>query len=100
MTMAPAQAQEASSGVLDEIIVTASKREQNLQDVAVSIQVLGNEQMENLGIRSFEDFIDFLPTVSYDSSGPGYAQIYLRGIASGGDGNHSASTPGVRYSLV
>ena len=99
MAMAPVQAQEARSGVLDEVIVTASKREQNLQDVAVSIQVLGNEQMENLGIRSFEDFIDFLPTVSYDSSGPGYAQIYMRGIASGGDGNHSASMPSVGYYL-
>ena len=99
MAVAPAQAQQASSGVLDEIIVTAAKREQNLQDVAVSIQVLGNEQMENLGIRSFEDFIDFLPTVSYDSSGPGYAQIYMRGIASGGDGNHSASMPSVGYYL-
>jgi outer membrane receptor protein involved in Fe transport len=67
--------------------------------VALSIQVLGNEQLENLGVRSFEDFIDFLPTVSYASAGPGYAQLYMRGIASGGDGNHSASMPSVGYYL-
>jgi len=99
VTMAPAQAQSDSSGALEEIVVTASKREQNLQDLAVSVQVLGNQQMENLGIRSFEDFVDFLPTVSYASAGPGYAQIYMRGIASGGDGNHSASMPSVGYYL-
>lgn len=85
--------------MIEEIIVTAQKREQSLQDVALSIQVLDNSQLENLGVRSFEDFIDFLPTVSYDSAGPGYAKIYMRGIASGGDGNHSASMPSVGYYL-
>ncbi len=99
----PAQAQDESKGLLEEIIVTAQKREQNLQDVAVSIQVLGNEQLENLNIRSFEDVIDFLPTVSWTAQGgpggPGFGQIYMRGIASGGDGNHSASMPSVGYYL-
>ncbi len=99
MAVAPVQAQEASSGFLDEIVVTAAKREQNLQDVPISVQVLSNQQLENLGVRSFEDFIDFLPTVSYTAAGPGYAKIYMRGIASGGDGNHSASMPSVGYYL-
>jgi len=107
MVMAPAQAQSVaqddSSGLIDEVIVTAQKREQNLQDVAVSIQVLGNEQLENLNIRSFDDFVNFLPTVSHTSqggpNGPGFGQVYMRGIASGGDGNHSTSMPSVGYYL-
>lgn len=99
MVVAPAHAQQETAGVLDEIVVSAQKRDQSLQDVAVSIQVLGNQQLENLNVRGFEDFIDFLPTVSYASAGPGYAQIYMRGIASGGDGNHSASMPSVGYYL-
>ncbi len=100
MIVAPAQAQDDTSAALEEIIVTATKREQKLQDVAASIQVLGNEQLENLGIRAFEDMIHFLPTVSYQTGapgGPGFAQIYMRGIVSGGDGNHSASMPSVGY---
>ena len=40
MVVAPAQAQDDASFMLEEVIVTATKREQNLQDVAVSIQVL------------------------------------------------------------
>ncbi len=99
----PAQAQEESAGLLEEVIVTAQKREQNLQDVAISIQVLGNEQLENLNIRSFDDLVNFLPTVSWTAQGgpggPGFGQIYMRGIASGGDGNHSASMPSVGYYL-
>ena len=95
----PVQAQDEAANALEEVIVTSQKREQSLQDVAVSVQVLGNEQLENLNVRGFEDFIDFLPTVSYTSSGPGYAKIYMRGIASGGDGNHSASMPSVGYYL-
>ncbi len=103
LIVAPAQAQDAGSAPLEEIIVTAQKREQNLQDVAVSIQVLDNQMLENLDVRAFADMIDFLPTVSFASggasSGPGFGQVYMRGIASGGDGNHSASMPSVGYYL-
>ncbi len=100
----PAHAQDDdNSAVLEEVIVTATKREQNLQDVALSIQVLGNQQLEDLNVRSFEDFVHFMPTVSYTAQGgpggPGFGQVYMRGIASGGDGNHSASMPSVGYYL-
>ena len=103
MIVTPAQAQDASGAALEEIIVTAQKREQNLQDVAVSIQVLDNKALENLNVRAFADMVDFMPTVAFASggatSGPGFGQVYMRGIASGGDGNHSASMPSVGYYL-
>jgi iron complex outermembrane receptor protein len=103
MIVTPAQAQDASGSALEEIIVTAQKREENLQDVAVSIQVLDNQALENLNVRSFADMIDFMPTVAFASGGatggPGFGQVYMRGIASGGDGNHSASMPSVGYYL-
>lgn len=92
--VAPALAQEATP-VLEEIIVTAQKREENLQNVAVSVQVLGNQQLEELNLNNFADYIQFLPTVSYISARPGNSQIYMRGISSGGDGVHSGSMPSV-----
>jgi iron complex outermembrane recepter protein len=92
----PAQAQEETGREgLDEIIVTAQKRTQNLQDVAVSVQVLGETQLQDMNVNSFDDYIEFLPSVSYTSNGPGYAILYMRGISSGGDGVHSGSMPSV-----
>ena len=80
--------------VLEEIVVTAQKRQENLQDVPVSVQVLGNQQLQELNLKSFEDYIQFLPTVSFTYAGPGFGEVYMRGIASGGS-VHSGSMPSV-----
>ncbi|MEX2495967.1 MAG: TonB-dependent receptor [Woeseia sp.] len=85
----------AQTSALEEIIVTAQKRTENLQDVAVSVQVLGNEQLDQLNVSGFGDYIEFLPAVSFQAERPGVAQIYMRGISSGGDGVHSGSMPSV-----
>jgi len=90
----PAMAQQ-SGAALEEIVVTAQKREENLQDVPISVQVLGNRQIEELNLNNFADYIEFLPTVSFQSQRPGVSQVYMRGISSGGDGVHSGSMPSV-----
>jgi len=97
-----AQAQQATpppadtgAPTLDAVEVTAQKRTENLQKVPISMQVLGQQQLEELVVADFEDYVKFLPTVSYQTFGPGFAQIYMRGVASGGDGNHSGSLPSV-----
>ncbi len=84
---------------IEEIIVTAQKREQNLQDVPISLQVLGQQQLEDLGINGFDDYVRFLPSVSHQSAGPGQSQIYMRGISDGGDGNFSGTSPSVAVYL-
>ncbi|HEX7748974.1 MAG TPA: TonB-dependent receptor plug domain-containing protein, partial [Bordetella sp.] len=70
-------------------------RTENLQKVPISIQVLGTEKLEELHISNFDDYVKYLPSVSYQSAGPGFSEIYMRGVASGGDGNHSGSRPSV-----
>lgn len=89
-----AMAQDKDVG-LEEIVVTAQKRSENLQDVPVSVQVLGNTQLENLNVNGFSDYVKFLPTVSFTQTRPGMAQVYMRGVVSGSNGNHSASMPSV-----
>src|SRR6187455_1608838 len=88
------QAEEQSSG-LDEVVVTALKTRQNLQDVPVSIQAIGTERLEELNISSFDDYVKYLPSVSYQSAGPGFARVFMRGAAAGDNGNHSGPQPGV-----
>uniref|UniRef100_UPI0025CC2BEE TonB-dependent receptor n=1 Tax=uncultured Caulobacter sp. TaxID=158749 RepID=UPI0025CC2BEE len=96
-TAAYAQAAQAPQPVtaLEEVVVTAQKRSENLQDVPVSIQALGGEKLEQLQVASFVDYVKYLPSVSFTTSGPGFGQVYMRGVASGGDGNHSGSLPSV-----
>ncbi|MGH6652242.1 MAG: TonB-dependent receptor [Sphingopyxis sp.] len=96
LSSTPALAQEADDkGYDDEIIVTAQKREENLQNVPISIQALGTRKLDQLNVANFEDFSKLLPSVSFQSSQPGVTTVYMRGVASGGDGNHSGSLPSV-----
>jgi len=91
------QANEAPA--LEEIIVTAQKREQNLQEVPISINVLDAQTLENLNIMRFDDYVRHMPNVSYQAAGPSQAQIYMRGVSDGGDGNFSGTNPSVAVYL-
>ena len=89
---APAMAAEAdtsSSGGLQEIIVTARKREENLQDVPLSIDVFTKKDMQNLGISSFDDYAEKVPSISFISLGPGTQFFVMRGVSDGSNPNYS-----------
>ncbi len=83
----------------DEIIVTAQKREENLQSVPISIQAIGTKRLDQLNITNFAEFSQLLPSVSFQTSQPGSTTVYMRGVASGGDGNHSGPLPSVGFYL-
>lgn len=85
----------AQSSGGDTIVVTAQKREQNIQDVPISIIALGTEKLQELEVSSFDDYVKFLPSVTFQSTSPNATSVYFRGVVSGGDGNHSASLPSV-----
>ncbi|MDP9083880.1 MAG: TonB-dependent receptor plug domain-containing protein, partial [Pseudomonadota bacterium] len=95
-------APDAQTGALDEIVVTAQKKTENLQDVPISISVFDNQTLEQLHIQNVDDYVKYSPSVAYvrsqgqGSNGqPGDTQLYMRGVVSGGDGNHSGSQPSV-----
>ncbi|HWJ34188.1 MAG TPA: TonB-dependent receptor [Steroidobacteraceae bacterium] len=94
-------ATEAETGGLQEIVVTAQKKTENLQDVPISIQALGAEKLEQLHIENIDDYVKFLPGVTtvkglgQGGNGVGTTHVYMRGVVSGQDGNHSASQPSV-----
>ncbi len=90
---------EKDARTLDTITVTAQKREENLQKVPISLQVLGNTQLEQQNVAAFGDYAKLIPSLSFGTSGggvfsgPGFVQLYMRGVASGNDANHSGSQP-------
>jgi outer membrane receptor protein involved in Fe transport len=86
------------STVLGEVIVTAQKREESLQNVPISIDALGQQKLEELNIQNFKDYVQFLPSVTMQpalGAGGGYNLVYMRGIATGGDGQATTSQPSV-----
>ena len=89
-----ALAQEAAGG-LEEVVVTAQKRTENLQSVPISIQAFSTERLDALQINAFEDYTKFMPSVSITTLGPGSGLAYFRGVASGENNNHSGPAPSV-----
>ena len=73
-------AQESNNAALEEIIVTATKRELNLQDVGQSIMALSNQDIEKMGIKSMSDYVKALPSVVLTSERPGQNDLVMRGI--------------------
>jgi outer membrane receptor protein involved in Fe transport len=90
---APAPADKTAT--LPTVTVTAQKRTENLQKVPISIQVLSSTKLKQQNVTDFDSYAKLLPSVSYQTAGPGFAQVYMRGVSSGGDGNHSGPLPSV-----
>ncbi len=67
---------------VDEIIVTATKRAENAQDIPVAVQAMSERTLDDLGVEVFTDYILQLPGVTSGGSGPGQGTIYIRGLAS------------------
>ena len=106
VTAPPARVQQAqaNANVPDqtEIIITATKREENLQNVPISVQAIGTRRLDQLGITNFEGFTKQLPSVTFLTAGPGTTTVYMRGISaagSGAEGNHSGPLPQVGFYL-
>lgn len=62
-----AQAQEKTGG-LEEIVVTAERRAESLQDVSLSITAFGDEKRDIVGIQTIQDMANFAPGMSYNTS--------------------------------
>jgi len=88
-------AQDGNAPDQTEIIITATKREENLQNVPISVQAIGTRRLDQLNISNFEQYTKQLPSVSFQTVAPGFTVVYMRGVATGGDGNHTGSLPSV-----
>ena len=93
-----AYAQAPAESGADEIVVTAQKREQSLQSVPLSIVVLNGKKLQDFQVRNFQDYVQFLPSISFarGSTGvPGNISLSFRGIATDGGLIGSGTLPTV-----
>lgn len=103
---APAFAQNgaspsAGSNEIQEVVVTAQKREQKLQDVPISVTVLGGQALENLQIRSGTDLAKQTPNLRVSNLGnEDQPKFAIRGIATPDFNLNTTSPIGVFYDEV
>jgi outer membrane receptor protein involved in Fe transport len=82
-------AAEAAPVGLQEVVVTATRREESLSKVPISVMALTEEALDNRGIKDFSEIARYTPGVSFDNSGTN--NISIRGIA----GTGGAGTTGI-----
>ncbi|HME40501.1 MAG TPA: TonB-dependent receptor [Steroidobacteraceae bacterium] len=83
-----------SSEALGEIIVTAQRREENIQNVPITIQALTSETISQLNVVNLDDIIKFLPNVTQATNGPAQGDIIMRGLSVGANGGNGGGTTG------
>jgi iron complex outermembrane recepter protein len=82
----------SASDQIQEITVTAQRRTENAQNVPIAIQALTGETLKQLNLSTFDDLIKYLPNVSAPTSGPGQAQVFMRGLSAGDNGTQSGGS--------
>jgi len=69
--------QMPEEGGLQEVVVTAQKRSEDLQKVPISLQVLSREKLDQLQVHDLDDYAKLLPSVTFRSNGPGQAELFF-----------------------
>jgi iron complex outermembrane receptor protein len=83
---AHAQDADTDPARLEEVVVTAQKKEQSVIDVPISMSVLGEAELEALRVEEVQDFVFTVPNVSYWRAAPQESTITIRGIGGNGGG--------------
>jgi outer membrane receptor protein involved in Fe transport len=79
--MAQDQSETSDEFMLEEVLVTARKRTENLQMIPQSIQAISAQTIEQAGLRSMDDYVRFIPSLNIVQANPGTAKVIFRGIA-------------------
>ena len=80
---------------LGGITVTAQKVAENVQKVPISMDVLDTAKLTENNVKDLDDYVKLLPSVSIQHIYLSGTQVYMRGVASGSNGNHSGPLPSV-----
>ena len=96
--MAQDTTDDAAEASLEEVMVTARKRSESIYDVPISISVISENLIENLGAQDFTGILRSVPSLTAYQNGPGRTRLYIRGIANGA-GNDNDTQNGETVSI-
>src|ERR1700751_2771161 len=90
----PGTSESTSEGIA-EVIVTAQRRSEKMQDVPISMQALTGEALQQLNIKTFDDYLKYLPNVTSASNGPGQNEVFMRGLSAGSQPSQGSGSTGL-----
>jgi iron complex outermembrane recepter protein len=91
---APAATDAETNDSIQEITVTAQRRNENVQNVPIAIQALTSATLQQLNVQTIDQFVKYLPNVTAPNSGPGAGNVYMRGLSAGTLNAQSSGTIG------
>ena len=89
-----------SAAQVDEVVVTASRREEKMQNVPIAVEALGGKTLTQLGVTDFSELIAYLPDVHDAGRGPGQQAVYIRGISTDTASIQAATSAGASPSVA
>jgi len=84
----------ATSTAVEEIVVTAQRRDESVENVPLTVQAFTGQTLTTFNVLDLQDLLKFTPNVSYGNNGPGQGNIFMRGLSAGFAGNQSSATAG------
>ncbi len=88
----PASESAGAKDSLEEIVVTATRRSESMQDVPIAMQAFTSEALAQLNVATFDDYVKFVPNITTANNGPGQNEVFMRGLSAG-----AAAQPGERF---
>jgi outer membrane receptor protein involved in Fe transport len=85
---------DSSSGGVEEIIVTAQRRSESVQDVPMTIQAFTGKTLRDQNVTTLDDLVKLTPNIAFANNGPGQGNVYMRGLSTGFAGNQSSAAVG------
>ncbi|MBS0395586.1 MAG: TonB-dependent receptor [Proteobacteria bacterium] len=92
---ATAAGADTASDSLGEIIVTAQRRSESMQNVPISMQAFTAQALADLNVATFDDYIKYLPNVSSANNGPGQNEVFMRGLSAGAQPSQGSGSTAV-----
>ena len=101
-TSVAASAQEQSTSTetttsegITEVIVTAQRRSEKMQDVPISMQALTGQTLQQLNVQTFDDYLKYLPNITSANNGPGQNEVFMRGLSAGSQASQGSGSTGL-----
>jgi outer membrane receptor protein involved in Fe transport len=91
---ADAAADASAPNGVEEVVVTAQRRDETVQDVPMTVQALSTDAIAKLNLANVQDILRFTPNVVYSAPGAGQGQLSMRGLSTGRAGEQSYATVG------